>query len=124
VITINKDRALELLQQVVRGKEDYKYVGACVYKSDRNPSCLFGHALAAAGVSIYEIDKLDRDCGTIDNLHVAQEGSSYTYGFDLTWGAIEVFRAAQNKQDFGAPWGRALKAASKVHDEYTITGRN
>lgn len=124
--TIDKKRALELLEQVVeefgpettyedivpgwKGYEDCQYVG-----NDGKPKCLVGQALAKAGFE-FPLDP-----------HYPGDGSPYKYVNDsayfyLTEYADEsvtdlaktVFDVAQRAQDAGATWGQALAKAREL----------
>jgi len=121
--TIDKKRALELLEQVVeefgpettyedidpdwgRG-EDCQYVG-----NDGKPKCLVGQALAKAGFE-FPLDP-----------YYPGDGSPYKYVNDsayhylteyadesVTEFAKVVFEVAQRVQDTGQTWGQALAKA-------------
>jgi hypothetical protein len=118
VIEINKERAIELLEQAVaeRGEdfvyynayqENYANYGACRYQIDGEPACLVGLALAKAGVSPEGLNLL--------------EGSGITNSYTLnrpqnlkiTPDALAVFQVAQDTQDNDGPWGEALRLAKE-----------
>jgi len=120
MLIINKDRALELLQWVIKGKEGFVYRASedstvsCVYIKDGKPSCLIAQALHAAGATIgqlFEMDLAESDSG-IGRVDMPS-------GLRVTQGAREVFGVAQWSQDFGKPWGVCLDEAIDVHREAT-----
>lgn len=109
-------RAIELLREVVAGKEDFVYeapdpeLKLCVYTYGGACSCLVGHALLKAGYDIEQIRALDvvRDglptgAGDIPN-HLP----------DVTHAAADIFDAAQAVQDNGQTWRNALDSAESV----------
>jgi hypothetical protein len=108
VIRIDKDRALELLRQVVEGREDFVYPSLvtvdCVYAHRGKPSCIVGHALVLAGATVKRLAELDGlDDGGIRNVEVEW--------LALTDEAAQAFGEAQDVQDTGFTWGQALNAA-------------
>ena len=121
-IELTPRRALELMREVVAEYgADHVYVDpngrtadgldgvTCVYvdwKASR-PSCLVGHALFRAGVTVEQLAELD----------YAEDGSDingvYSDAFELVDGAELVFSAAQMAQDKGQTWGTALARAER-----------
>lgn len=132
-VTIDRIKAIALLNTVVKGKEDFRYVpppgGLCVYVdvATNTPSCLVGVALHTAGVPIEYLSDLD----SLDGMATGEEdadGFPETYGgtgigdlagkpalnnetIILTDGAISVFNRAQLEQDRGTVWGKAVETA-------------
>jgi hypothetical protein len=126
IVVIDAPRALELLREVVEGKEDYVYwnfdevndAKKCRYFVDGQPSCLVGHALVRAGVAnnfplawnaqgIIGVERLLREKGG---------------DFQLTREAAMVFMAAQECQDAAEDyddrdhsWGESLRAAEDMY---------
>jgi hypothetical protein len=125
MLIINKDRALELLEQVVEGHEDFVYRADerdeylvptvdCVYVEAGKPSCLVAQALHAGGATIGQLAEMDDSCedsgiGSVD----------MPSGLLVTQGAREVFGVAQSSQDYGKPWGDCLNEAIEVHRKAT-----
>ena len=112
---IGKAKALELMAEAVGYMgADYVYPpgvdgAGCRYvhgdedeSGEPTPSCIVGHALYLAGLEIPKIAELDQ-VGTI-------AAASYLVPA-LTGPAVRVLRAAQDRQDGGATWGKALEAA-------------
>lgn len=115
VIRIDKDRALQLLREVVQGREDFVYEAPpdgsdrprCVYADGDCPSCVVGHAMSWAGATPEQVRQMDEaKDGGIDLLKVPW--------LDLNDEARAVFFAAQQLQDNGKTWGAALAAAEAV----------
>jgi hypothetical protein len=120
---IDGQRALELLREVVaeHGTETvYQQVPVmgsdgserlmCVYAHDGQPSCLIGHALHRAGVTVDELAALQGVADELDDVLPAR--------VDLDPLAESVFYAAQFLQDDGSPWGEALTAAEEAAVEW------
>jgi hypothetical protein len=104
--------AQKRITDTVAGREDYVYPragkgnGQCVYfESDGTPSCLIGHALEAELRSI----------GTATS--VANELGIEAQQFEglLTLDAMRYLASAQEAQDSGKPWGRALAQANQTY---------
>jgi uncharacterized glyoxalase superfamily protein PhnB len=107
VIRIDKDRALQLLREVVAGREDYVYPGSdCRYVDGDACGCLIGHALFHAGASMDQLLALDAWAdGDTSIGHVSPDW------LDLTDEARSVFTVAQEVQDGSHRWGWALEQA-------------
>lgn len=116
VIDIDADRALALLREVVdEYGHDYVYRQVahrlpdgrskpmCVYADDGRPSCLVGHALHRAGVTVAELDRMLGQIGEDDD--------ELPERVTLTGLAAEVLAEAQMAQDQGITWGDALAQA-------------
>jgi hypothetical protein len=114
-ITIDLDRAKELLEEVVKGNEDFIYAppadeNACVYQHEGKPSCVVGQALFKAGVTPEELERMD-DQGIIK---IATLPDRVT----LTDEARDYFDIAQSIQDTSRDtWGYALQAANDYYSE-------
>lgn len=121
-IELTPERALELLREVVAEYgEDHVYADPtgvqadagssafCKYVDEDNerPSCLVGHVLFRAGVTISQL--LD-----MDNSEDPAIGDVETDAFTMSPAARAVLRAAQRAQDCGSTWGAALAAAQRV----------
>lgn len=112
-MNITGAQALELLDQVVGGRETviYDTLYGCLYERHGRPSCGVGRALALAGVPIDTLAEMD-----------AMESSSINYsgtadvlrgaGVTLDTRAVEVFHVFQKMQDARYPWGTAYTHAS------------
>lgn len=133
VIGIDAARAYELLQAVVRNAGEnytdpsYAARRTCVYQRDGKPSCIVGHALVLADVSLSGLQYMDaqrnegsmceKKCGSCD---FCVSGSSairdvvLPKGLQITSDARAVLGSAQSLQDAGRTWGEALQAAQKV----------
>lgn len=120
-IELTPERALELMREVVAEYgEDYVYADTSGVQADGNssafcvyadaeeecPSCLVGHALFRAGVTIAELVELDESSDPSIK-------HAYSPAFTLKGGSREVFAAAQEAQDNGAAWGVALAEAER-----------
>jgi hypothetical protein len=108
VIEIDGPKALDLMAEVVAGREDYVYEragGFCVYAANGQPSCLVGQALARAGVTVAMLEEMDSKFET-DIQHVREPE-----GLTLDDEARDFFGVAQRRQDDGEPWGKALADA-------------
>jgi hypothetical protein len=138
-IIIDGQRAIGLLRDVVRGREDYidPYSGGSVCQYVRNgaPSCIAGHAMVAAGAPLAAVAIMDGlgDMTEISGaLQIVAEGRGETeplYNLyeeavqlaeeiEMDGPAAEVLGAAQLSQDDGSTWGRALAEAE--HTWYVI----
>ena len=116
-IEIDSAKAITLLREVVKGKEEYVYkrpVGssgpACVYQANGEPSCVVGKALFKVGVTADELDAMDRT-----GVHTGINSVTLPERVSLTNDARAVFAAAQEKQDRGTEWGIALRAAEECY---------
>lgn len=116
--TLSFDEANTLLDQFVTEKgADYVYPGAgfaCVYferdYSDSPPltldhtivpSCIVGHVLAAKGVEYSDLEREGTESNNVAGvLHEQADSKTKTL---LAW--------AQEYQDEGVPWGRAVAKA-------------
>jgi hypothetical protein len=107
--TIDGPTALRLLREVVAEKPDYVYErgdnDVCQYVRDGKPSCVVGHVLTRAG---RPVDLLLQN----NTMMVGYLGS--TFGLDEP--ARVILMSAQDSQDQGQPWSRAL-----LHAEATAT---
>lgn len=130
MIEIDGPRALELLQAAVDEKgADYVYptgeYETCSYARDDSPSCLVGHAVHCAGVTIdalhcMDVDTIEDDEGNqLDASSEIQNIPTERYGFRLMPGAVRAFQEAQQKQDSGIPWGEALLYAREAVESRT-----
>lgn len=122
---IDADMAIALLERAVqemgadhvyqRVHGEFDRIGEatmCAYQHDGRPSCIVGHALSYAGVTIEQLREMDEAADEVTSVEAL-------YGDDLlpvemTDDAVTVFEAAQQAQDNGAPWGEALEAARKA----------
>lgn len=117
-IQIDATRAIELLREVVaESGEDYRYElietgygSACHYAHNGCPSCLVGHALHRAGMTVNQLAALDGQDNDIATVPLP-------VGVELTSFAREVFAVAQDAQDIRQPWGMALSAAERAYGE-------
>lgn len=116
---IDARRALELMTDLVDAYgEDYVYGRAnsevslipddCRYELDGHPSCLVGHVLHRAGVTISQLLDLDT--------HGTSPGEFSGMGLDVTDEAGELLGRAQGMQDLGVPWGRCLQVARESYE--------
>jgi len=118
IIEIDGDQAVNLLKQVVEGKEDFIYTspaiddGICLYIYEDEPSCGIGKALALAGVSIDSLKEMD-GIGWATSIRALSERGTEKYGFTLTVDAELVFSRFQRSQDSGTSWGFCLRQAVK-----------
>ena len=119
-ITIDGPRALELLREVVKGKEDYVYVNAigeqaddtgnitCSYSHGPQPGCVVGHVLYSAGATIDQLIQLDHFTGSGSIEFATAEA------LDISREARVLLAAAQYAQDTGLTWGTALATAERA----------
>jgi hypothetical protein len=109
------DRALALLREVIAEKgEDYVYpklepeaagdrgaVMECFYVRDDAPSCIVGHVLHRAGVSLDDLRAVEGwTPGDVE------QAPPFTLWADEM--ALELLYEVQNEQDAGRSWGEAL----------------
>ena len=124
-ITIDRDRAIELLEQAVAQRgSDYVYhkpaalrneAPTCLYLHGQDgPGCLIALALSLAGVSSEQLGQLD---SRTDAAIVTEEVQDYlrSVSVEISDDAYGVFGVAQSRQDYGNTWGEALDAAKKNH---------
>lgn len=124
-ITIDRSRALALLQEVADEAPDKVYSAgdngknntsapACLYwhPVEDEPGCIVGTALHRAGASKAAIQSLDATKGgtSIGSIRSALED----IGVHLTQEAVAIFHAAQAVQDGRLTWGQALAKAKVV----------
>jgi hypothetical protein len=125
MITINRDKAIELLTDVVAQRGDnYVYPVDnstpnlnCFYTRDGVPSCGIGLALFNAGVDIDTLERMDdneQDDGTGTGIGESEILSVLkNEGFDITQDAVQVFTQFQTDQDAQAPYSEALTNAKE-----------
>jgi hypothetical protein len=124
-IRIDATRAIELLREVVaESGEDYRYElietpygPVCHYAHDDAPSCLVGHALHRAGVTVEQLASLDKHDNHIASVELPAE-------VEITDEAQDVFAVAQDTQDDGKPWGVALSVAERAYEDQTSAGES
>lgn len=113
---INARRALELLTDVVAGREDYTYpdiYDVCRYVVDGQPSCVVGHVLHRAGWTIDELEYMD------DPATIVVAGILDQYEPDrVTARAATILAEAQLTQDARNTWGESLKDARNAYELY------
>jgi len=106
---IDRDTALRLLEKQVRlAGFDHVYEAhdnVCQYVDGGQPDCLIARALHDYGVPVAVMAEWDTP-----NQEIRQAWQVFNPGF-LTLAAVKVFEVAQNKQDAGQSWGRAVIAA-------------
>lgn len=117
-IEIDYDKAIELLKRAVAEKgADYVYERpdealSCVYVSNGAPSCIVGHVISYVApelldsIHIWEQDAFAETGSGVESL-VEHFGAE----FDMTDEALTALGIAQEAQDMGANWGRALGKA-------------
>lgn len=126
MITIDHDKALELLREAVAERGDdfvYEPPGdvddACKYThetddgDERVAGCGVGLALQKGGVPLGALTELD-DTGGVITSPTCQLTLSIA-GFELTERALRVLRAFQLHQDQNRTWKDALDCAGQVH---------
>lgn len=121
MITIDADRAIELLRQVVEGREDYVYDqdgsrsswAICRYVGTGGdcPDCLIGHVLHLAGVPLDLLAAHEGAAINDDRLLAALTAA----GFTITLQAAVILAEAQTAQDHQYTWGNALAEAEDVY---------
>lgn len=123
MITIDRDKAIELLTDVVAQRGDnYVYTVDtsspnldCFYTRDGGPSCGVGLALFNAGVDIHILERMDdneQDDGTGTGITESEILSILkNEGFDITQDGVEVLGAFQTYQDMQAEYSEALTNA-------------
>lgn len=127
-IHIDADKAVELLKEAVKERgEDFVYPrsnNGCKYVINNQPSCLVGVVLSRAGVPIAVLLDLD----TSRRVPIIHDGNDLVVSMSqpisqaylpedvvvLTDEARLVLTVAQNCQDRGESWGRAVSKASGV----------
>lgn len=137
-ITVDKDKALELLDKAVAAKgEDYR-VGGCVYfnTETKEPVCIVGHVLAELGVGVDDFEA----AYTVNHQTYDFNGQSFSGLYkndfikekaEFTPEAVEILDSAQTIQDIGRleyvdkngddprdyTWGNAVRVArEKAND--------
>ena len=120
---ITYPRALELLQEVIAEfGEDYVYpqfepeaagdrgaVMECFYVRDDAPSCIVGHVLYRAGVTLDELRAVE------GWTPVDQQAPQFGIWADIL--ACGLLADVQDEQDSGRSWGEALAEALGDPDE-------
>lgn len=112
-IVIDKARALELLDKVVKGREDFRYWdqfeeapdSVCRYVENGKPACLIGVALYEAGVPLHVLEDMDGYGGILNAF------PAFEHLVDIAPEAADLFADAQNVQDDDRSWGEAVRAA-------------
>lgn len=118
---INAAKALDLLGEVVEGREDFVYFrvtdegyGTCQYFADGQPSCIVGHVLAKVGIPVD--DQVEWNSNSIKGVAARSDRPFGDVVFTIK--ALDILSSAQYEQDSaGAPddevhnWGAALHSA-------------
>ncbi|RAV17550.1 hypothetical protein DQP57_00565 [Mycobacterium colombiense] len=108
-------KLIEETRKVAAEYPDFIFKDICRYVNDGKPGCIVGHALWNLGM----VDETTEGKGFNDDgiwgldKYLNLNLDPYEY----TW-----LRAAQDEQDTGAPWGKAVAAADEVaarEDLYT-----
>jgi hypothetical protein len=134
--TIDGPRALQLLRDVVRGRENHvdpgALTGACAYgamddESNPTPGCIVGHAVYATGLPLRVLDLMD-NLGSVNSVygsleefkvesfqypHIRSVVAELSEELSLTRDATAIFSSAQGVQDNAGTWGEALFAAEE-----------
>lgn len=109
-IKIDEHQAIATLRELAQGNEDFVYTKhdrACLYVHDGQPDCLVGQALHKLGVPLDALERIqDGDAFETTAIDVVTDDA-----FELTDGAVRVFKAAQAEQDNRQRWADALRAA-------------
>ncbi|WP_025157226.1 hypothetical protein [Leifsonia aquatica] len=122
-ITIDRDRAIELMERAVAEKgADYVYdlsdeygTGiACFYVRGGKPSCIVGHALHYAGVDIETLVELDSPAGYSSTSIESIIENDRVPGLSFTAEARAALRTAQSAQDLRETWGHSLDLAKEA----------
>lgn len=130
-ITIDKDKAIELLEKQVADKgEDYVYPYAtCLYFAEEKtldaeyepvevecgtPLCIVGNVYADLGLTAEDLYFHDYDSVTVSQDGQVGENLPNPDKVVLTEEAIQVLQTAQIHQDAREPWGKALEAAKEA----------
>lgn len=129
---IDLRRARELVIDVAEGREDFRYerrrlvlpegefddshqvVQVCDYVRDDRPSCIVGHVLFRAGVTVEQLKAIDTDeqgSGVGAELLASKNPMSRGVTFDVTAEAAKFLGKVQNAQDFGDTWGECADMA-------------
>jgi hypothetical protein len=140
--TIDGPKAIQLLREVVRGRENHvdegARMGSCSYGtlddgSRTGPGCIVGHAVYATGLPLRVLDLMDNlgsmhsvynslerfKIGVAQNPHIRSVVAELSTELELTATATDIFRSAQDVQDGAGSWGEALAAAeSKFNSIY------
>lgn len=120
---ITAEVAITLLRQAVKGKETFIYVSPegkgvdsneyhCEYAHGNRPGCLIGAALHLHGVPLGVLAKLPQN--EIDGAGVAPALEALA-GVSIDAPAMKVLANAQDAQDRGKTWGKALQLAEVVY---------
>jgi hypothetical protein len=99
----NANEALRILRRVAKGKTQHQ-VGTFRYMVNDRPSCLVGHALKELGVSREVLRRAD-------NGKLPRPAEQLCQRIGLPESVAYVFGQAQNAQDNGLKWGKAIREA-------------
>lgn len=110
-MSITAKQAIESLQKIVEGNEDFVYQGtneACFYYDfeDNQPSCGVGYALINLGV----------EPETFNGLSNTRKITALP-DIDLEYNARLVLEIFQDNQDDKYTWGSSLAAAIEVYEK-------
>lgn len=121
MIEITLESAIEGVAAIVEEfGENYVYDRGerdrCDYVREGEPSCLVGKFLAAQGVSLERLEKADTSGVFSDGLSAGEllEQLRKEGVIQITPGVLRFLGDLQGRQDFGTPWGEALKLAKTV----------
>lgn len=117
--TFGVDDVLKAARKIVSGKEEFVYdrYNGCSYADRGAPSCLVGHVIAALDPKAFQrLEAVEAGRGTEAAQNLTDRGIYLDEDF-WTPEAAEVLAVAQDEQDRGARWGRALdRAEAKAQD--------
>lgn len=118
-------RAVQLAEEVVSGKEDFVYspndgvvVGiTCTYERDGQPSCVVGQIFARLGVPVEELKLIDKqEHPGVTHGYSTSARVVTPYLFETDEKTVQFLNFLQRWQDNGASWGEALNEAKTAFD--------
>jgi hypothetical protein len=116
---IDKDKAIELMEQVVAEKGEDHVVTKCEYFNplDGTPVCIVGHVIDRLGKGLGDMSSARRAVSmSAEGLNGVTIDSLVVDGIEFTDDAVNALRFAQEVQDNQRPlidpnWGSAIQYA-------------
>lgn len=116
-VTLTREEAIRYLREVVDEKgADYVYPlsehhSLCTYVHEDQPSCIVGHVLYRAGLTVEQLKTLDSPGVPVRETSISTLWKEDLLPIDIDQDAIDALHVAQVSQDSQSTWGEALADA-------------
>jgi hypothetical protein len=121
--TLTLEQVVADLRQIAHDQPDHvcPYLGSetdrtmtCAYFAEGQPSCIVGHILARHGITQDDLGPLNHGADVSDLV--------MNEIIDIDLWTEDLLLVAQQEQDAGSPWGRAVQEAlNRLDEEHGVT---